>query len=81
MENMKHDKPLELSEQDLAEVSGGAFVPDDYHQSPINDLSGAAEVIKKQLENTKLPYWNDNKPNIYSDKYSDSQTYSSESPT
>jgi hypothetical protein len=81
MENMKHDKPLELTEQDLAEVSGGAFVPDDYHQSPIDTLSSATEAIAKQLESAKFPYWNDNKPNIYSEKYSDSQTYSTDSPT
>jgi hypothetical protein len=79
MENEKQNESQELSVQELATISGGIAVgepyPGDYSiDDKYNNLSDA---IAKHIENKNLPYWNQE----YSHTYSDSQTYSSDSPT
>ncbi|WP_193199020.1 hypothetical protein [Nostoc sp. MG11] len=73
MKNEKQNESQELSVQELASISGGIAEGEPYpSEYPIDDkYNNLSEAIAKHIKDKNLPYWND--------KYSDSQTYTSDS--
>ncbi|MCW5317734.1 hypothetical protein GTQ43_29340 [Nostoc sp. KVJ3] len=73
MENETQNESQELSVQELINISGGIAIGEPYPVgSPTDDkYNNLSETIAKYIEDKNLPYWND--------KYSNSQTHTSDS--